>query len=106
MRHCEILCGGGVKKSNGWEFEIGDNRAKVVMCGGGTHVCHPDPLHHRLALSLIKQFNQNPWDQQFTVVPSRLAEESICESSISSAQSIAAADGGIGREKHRFCGLA
>ena len=106
MRHCEILRGGGVKKSNGWEFEIGDNRAKVVMCGGGTHVCHPDPLHHRLALSLIKQFNQNPSDQQFTVVPSRLAEESICESSISSAQSIAAADGGIGREKHRFCGLA
>ena len=104
MRHCEILCGVGVKKSNGWEFEIGDNRAKVVMCGGGTHVCHPDPLHHRLALSLIKQFNQNPWDQQFTVVPSRLAEK--CESSISSAQSIAAADGGIGREKHRFCGLA
>ena len=77
MRHCEILRGGGVKKSNGWEFEIGDNRAKVVMCGGGTHVCHPDPLHHRLALSLIKQFNQNPSDQQFTVVPSRLAEESI-----------------------------
>ena len=31
------LCvGGGVKKSNGWEFEIGDNRAKVVMWGGGS----------------------------------------------------------------------
>ena len=97
----DIVCGGGVKKSNGWEFEIGDNRAKVVMCGGGTHVCHPDPLHHRLALSLIKQFNQNPsqlyhgdWQRR------------VFESSISSAQSIAAADGGIGREKHRFCGLA
>ena len=59
------LCvGGGVKKSNGWEFEIGDNRAKVVMCVGAGSESHmsatPPPTTAWRALSLIQQFHQNP----------------------------------------------
>ena len=42
----DIVCGGGVKKSNGWEFEIGDNRAKVVMWGGGSE-SHMAATHHQ-----------------------------------------------------------
>ena len=60
MCYFDIVCGGGVKKSNGWEFEIGDNRAKVVMWGGGSE-SHMSATHqHWQALSRIQQFHQNP----------------------------------------------
>ena len=53
---------GGVKKSSGWEFEMGDNRAKVVMWRGWTHqpyVCHPKlPPSLPSSLHLIQFFGQ------------------------------------------------